>query len=123
MTETNENQTAVVRTNRGLSVAGTRITLYQIMDYVKADRPPSMIREHFRLTVKQTADILQYIKNHREEVETEYQQVLAYADENRRYWEKRKNEHFEKIKSSPPLPGKEQLYAKLRAAKKRLGMV
>jgi hypothetical protein len=123
MTETNENQTAVVRTNRGLSVAGTRITLYQIMDYVKADRPPSMIREHFRLTVKQTADILQYIKSHREEVEAEYQQVLAYADENRRYWEKRKNEHFEKIKSSPPLPGKEQLYAKLRAAKKRLGMV
>ncbi len=123
MTETNENQTAVVRTNRGLSVAGTRITLYQIMDYVKADRPPSMIREHFRLTVKQTADILQYIKSHREKVEAEYQQVLAYADENRRYWEKRKNEHFEKIKSSPPLPGKEQLYAKLRAAKERLGMV
>ena len=75
------------------------------------------------LSDKQPADILQYTKSHSEEVEAEYQQVLAYADENRRYWEKRKNEHFEKIKSSPPLPGKEQLYAKLRAAKKRLGMV
>jgi len=122
MTEINNIQTTVVRTDRGLSVAGTRITLYQIMDYVKADRPPSVIRDHFRLTVKQTSDILKYIEIHREEVETEYKQVLAYAEESRQYWEERNREHFAKIKAVPPEPGREHLYAKLHAAKARLGM-
>jgi len=123
MTEINNIQTTVVRTDRGLSVAGTRITLYQIMDYVKADRPPSVIRDHFRLTVKQTSDILKYIETHREEVENEYKQVLAYAEESRQYWEERNREHFAKIKAVPPEPGREHLYAKLYAAKVRLGMV
>jgi len=123
MAEINDIQTTVVRTDRGLSVAGTRITLYQIMDYVKADRPPSVIRDHFRLTVKQTSDILKYIETHREEVENEYKQVLAYAEESRQYWEERNREHFAKIKAVPPEPGREHLYAKLYAAKVRLGMV
>ncbi len=113
----------MVRTGRGLSVAGTRITLYQIMDYIKAGSSPSVIRDHFRLTVKQTSDILKYIETHREEVETEYKQVLDYADEIRQYWEERNREHFAKIRNTPPEPGKEHLYAKLRAAKARLGMV
>ena len=38
----------VVRTSRGLSIAGTRITLYQIMDYLKANEPPEVIRDDFR---------------------------------------------------------------------------
>jgi len=123
MTEANFTKPAVVRTERGLSVAGTRITLYQIMDYVKAGKPPSVIRDHFRLTVKQTSDILGYIETHSEEVETEYAQVLAYAEEIRQYWEERNREHFAKLKTVPPEPGREHLYAKLRAAKARLGMV
>ncbi len=123
MAETDKIQNTVVRTGRGLSVAGTRITLYQIMDYVKAGRPPSAIRDHFRLTVKQTSDILKYIEIHRDEVETEYRQVLDYAEEIRQYWKERNREHFAKVKTVPPEPGREPLYAKLRAAKARLNMV
>ena len=40
MTEYILRQPTVVRTERGLSIAGTRITLYQIMDYLKAQQPP-----------------------------------------------------------------------------------
>ncbi len=123
MKETNYHQATVIRTGRGLSIAGTRITLYQIMDYVKAGRPPAMIRDHFRLTVRQTADILEYIEKHREEVEAEYRQVMAYDEEIRQYWEGRNRERLEKIRSAPPKPGKEQLYTKLKQAKERLGMV
>ncbi len=123
MTETNEIQTTVVRTERGLSVAGTRITLYQIMDYVKSGISPSVIRDHFRLTVKQTSDILKYIETHREEIETEYEEVLAYAEEIRQYWEERNREHFAEVKNASPEPGREHLYVKLRAAKARLGMI
>ena len=61
----------VVRTNRGLSIAGTRITLYQIMDYIKDNEPPDVIRDHFRLTIKQTDDVMEYIRTHYDEVEEE----------------------------------------------------
>lgn len=30
---------AIIRTERGLSIAGTRITLYDVMDYVTANIP------------------------------------------------------------------------------------
>ncbi len=123
MKDTNTPQATVVKSSRGLSIAGTRITLYQIMDYVKAGHPPEMIRDHFRLTIKQTDDVLKYIEDHLAEVETEYQQVLEYAGEIRQYWEERNRERLEKIRSRPPKPEQEHLHAKLKADKARLGMV
>ena len=39
MTEAYPSQTTVVRTSRGLSIAGTRITLYDVMDYLTAGWP------------------------------------------------------------------------------------
>jgi hypothetical protein len=42
MTENINAQATIVRTSRGLSIAGTRITLYQVMDYVKAGRYQSL---------------------------------------------------------------------------------
>jgi uncharacterized protein (DUF433 family) len=121
--ETNTPQSTVVRTSRGLTIAGTRITLYQIMDYVKAGHPRTMIRDHFRLTIKQTDDILKYIEDHQEAVEMEYQQVLADAKEIRHYWEERNRDRLEKIKSASSRPDKEHLRTKLQADKARLGMV
>lgn len=41
MTETAVARPTVIRTSRGLSIAGTRITLYSIMDYLYAGWPPS----------------------------------------------------------------------------------
>ena len=45
MTLACNHQATVVRTERGLSVFGTRITLYQIMDYLKAEWHPKLIRQ------------------------------------------------------------------------------
>ncbi len=36
-------QPAIIRTGRGLTIAGMRTTLYRIMDYVKAGWPPKLI--------------------------------------------------------------------------------
>ncbi len=123
MKETNTPQPTVVRSSRGLSIAGTRITLYSIMDYIKAGRSPELIRDHFRLTIKQTADVLDYIKTHRAEVEAEYQQVLKEAEEERQYWKERNRERLAQIAAMPPKPGQEKIRAKLQAAKERLGIV
>ncbi len=46
----------VVRTDRGLSVAGTRITLYSITDYVRAGWPPKLIRDRLGLSDRQLSD-------------------------------------------------------------------
>src|SRR5687768_5896218 len=56
----------VVRTERGLTVDGTRLTLYSIMDYIKEDWPPKLIRDFFDLTDRQINDVMAYIEEHRE---------------------------------------------------------
>lgn len=81
---TNE-QVAIIRTERGLAIAGTRITLYDVMDYVKAQYPPKFIRGLFDLTDEQINAALSYIEQNRPEVEAEYEIVLKQAQENRQY--------------------------------------
>ena len=74
MTETKHSQPTVVRrSDRGLSIAGTRITLYNIMDGIKAGYPSKYIRDLYDLTDKQIADVYEYIETHGEEFESEYQ--------------------------------------------------
>ena len=111
------NPTAIVRTERGLSISGTRITLYDVMDYLLAQYPPTLIRSLLNLTEEQIHAALSYIEANRAEVEAEYQLVLQQAEESRRYWEERNREHFARIAAMPPKPGREALRAKLRAQK------
>ncbi|WP_334311644.1 hypothetical protein [Kamptonema animale] len=41
MTTVSNEKAAIIRTERGLTIAGTRITLYQLMDYIHAGYPPT----------------------------------------------------------------------------------
>lgn len=121
MIQTQEKQQTVVRReDMGLTIGGTRLTLYDIMDYLKADWPVKRIQTLFKLSDQQMADIIEYIDVNREEVETEYQLVLKQAEENRRYWEERNRERFAQIAAMPPKPGQEELRAKLKEWKERL---
>jgi len=116
------DQPTVIRTERGLSIAGTRITLYDIMDYLTANWPPELIRDWFNLTERQMADVMDYIETHRAEVEAEYQLVLQQAEETRRFWEGRNQEHLAQIAATPRAPrtGQEDLRARLAAWKAQL---
>lgn len=96
-----KDQSTVVKTERGLTVVGTRTTVYQIMDFLKANYSPEEIMTCFRLTIRQMTEVMKYIETHRDEVETEYQQVVALAETNRRYWEERNQERFEQIAKMP----------------------
>ena len=119
----NRTQSTVVRTSRGLSIAGTRITLYDIMDYLKAEWPPRLIQQWFNLTDQQITDVMAYITMHRAEVEAEYQQVLQQAEATRAYWEARNRERLAYVAQLPPKPGQEAAIAKLRARKAELGLL
>jgi uncharacterized protein (DUF433 family) len=122
LSETVASSPTVIRTSRGLSIAGTRITLYSLLDYLHAGWPPHLIRDEFNLTDHQIMEAMQYIETHRDEVEAEYQVVLQQAEENRQYWEAQNKEHLARIAALPPQSGQEELRAKLRAAKAKLGM-
>ena len=120
MKATNPPQPTVVRNSLGLAINGTRITLYDIMDYVKNEWAPERIQKWFKLTDQQIADVMDHIQNNRAAVEEEYQQVLKHAEEIRQYWEERNRELFAKIAAKPPPPGKEEIRKKLQAWKARL---
>ncbi|NER00013.1 MAG: DUF433 domain-containing protein [Cyanothece sp. SIO2G6] len=111
--------TTVIRTERGLTISGTRITLYDVMDYLKAQYPPKFIQGLFNLTTEQITTALNYIGANYQQVEAEYQQVLNIAEENRQYWEERNRERVADIEARSPRPGKEELWAKLQAQKAR----
>jgi len=115
------NQTTVVRTERGLSVSGTRITLYQIMDYLKAEWHPKLIRQWLDLTEQQISDVMNYISTHQNEVEAEYQSVLQQAEEIRKYWDERNRERFEKIASSHS--DNDPIWMKIQSGKAELAMI
>jgi len=110
----------VVRTERGLTIAGTRITLYDVMDYVTVGWPPELIRDRLNLTDQQILEAMAYISAHQTEIEAEYQVVLQDAQENRQYWEAHNRERLAQIAALPPKPDQDALRAKLRAWKDRL---
>ena len=120
MTEINTLQPTVVRTPGGLFIAGTRITLYDVMDYLAADWPPHLIRQWLNLTEQQLTDVMQYLGAHRAELEAEYQQVLQQTEDIRQYWDVRNREQLAHIVAKPPTPGQEAARAKLQAWKAKL---
>ena len=106
-------QAAIIQTERGLTIAGTRITLYDVMDYLKAQYPPKFIRDAFNLTDEQIQVALAYIEAHSTEVEAEYQEILQAAAETRQYWEERNRDRFARI-AAAPRSGYEAVRAKLQ---------
>jgi uncharacterized protein (DUF433 family) len=110
----------VVRTERGLTVDGTRLTLYSIMDYIKEDWPPKLIRDFFDLTDRQINDVMAYIEEHREEVEAEYEFVVQKAEERRRYWTEYNREHIARVRAMPKPPEQAEIWKKLRAKQAEL---
>jgi uncharacterized protein (DUF433 family) len=117
----NSNKPAIIiRNERGLTIDGTRITLYDVMDYVTEQYPPKFIRAMLSLTEAQINAALSYIEAHREEVEAEYQLVLKEAEELRQYYEERNRGLIERIAKMPPPPGREAVWEKLQAQKAKL---
>lgn len=105
----------IIRTERGLTIAGTRITLYQLMDYILANYPPPLIRHQFHITDEQFSAAIAYIERHYESVEAEYQIVLQQADESREFWDAKKRERDEAIAQLSPKAKYQAAWEKLQA--------
>ena len=83
-----------VNNPRGPSIAGTRITVYSVMDSIKAGWDKEEILAHLpRVSLEQLNAVYDYIDEHREEVEAEYAQILrdeaeARVEADRIFWER-----------------------------------
>jgi uncharacterized protein (DUF433 family) len=104
----------VIRTERGLTVKGTRLTLYAIMDEIKENNSLKNIRDIYELTDGEMLDILDYIHLHRAEVDAEYQEVIRSSEESRRYWNERNRERLAEIYQQ-----REAVQAKLKEWRER----
>ena len=110
-------QVAIIRTERGLTIVGTRTSLYDIMDLLKAQYPPKLIRDKFNLDDAQINAALSYIESNHTQVEAEYQEVLQTREEICQYWDDRNREQLAHLASKPCKPDQEALWAKLEQQK------
>ncbi|MBK1986841.1 DUF433 domain-containing protein [Sphaerospermopsis aphanizomenoides BCCUSP55] len=117
MNPVSNGQVPIFRNERGLTIKGTRITIYDVMDFLKANYPPKLIKDKFNLTDDQINEALSYIENNKTQVEVEYQEVLQTRKEIHQYWEERNREHFSKLATKPRKTEKEALWAKLEQQK------
>ena len=58
MTWESNKKVAIVRTERGLTIQGTRVTIYDVMDHLVSGRPPKFILNWLPLTEKQLEEAL-----------------------------------------------------------------
>ena len=61
---------------RGPEIAGTRITVYDVMDYLKEGWHRDRIAGLFRLSSRDIQAAIDYIAEHGTEVEADYQRIL-----------------------------------------------
>ena len=117
--DTTTTEALIVETPRGPSLAGTRITVYSVMDLIKAGRSKHYIAHMMRLTPEQVDAVFAYVEQHKGEVERDYERILHRSEELRAHYE----QIFRARSPYPPdMPWEEKrrLLLKKLEAKKRL---
>lgn len=118
-----DNPLTVIRTGRGLTVNGTRITLYQLMDYIIAGDSWDVIQAHFpQLSFEQLHDVRQYIEKNYDDVVTEYKLVLQKAEAREQYWREQNQKHLATLAKLTPDPQQAHIRAKINVRKTELGL-
>src|SRR5438067_13920598 len=68
--------TRIIDRGRGPEIAGTRITVYDVWDYARVGHHHTYIAVHLGLSSAQVLEALDYIEKHKEEVLTDYQEIM-----------------------------------------------
>jgi uncharacterized protein (DUF433 family) len=62
----------IIKTGRGPEIAGTRITVYDVLEYHKTGCHRDMIADTLELSSQQVEAAIRYIEDHRDEVMAAY---------------------------------------------------
>ena len=76
----------IINCGRGPEIEGTRITVYRVMDYVRAGDPPDRIQDELLITRDQVEAALEYIRLHAAEVNSEYDRILERIQQGNPDW-------------------------------------
>jgi uncharacterized protein (DUF433 family) len=68
---------AIIDRGRGPEIAGSRITVYDVLAETRAGTPVETLAGWWHLTVEQIEFALRYIEDHREEVERNWAEIRA----------------------------------------------
>lgn len=68
-------QAAIIDRGRGPEIAGSRITVYDVLAETQAGATPEQLAQEWRLTVEQIHLALRYIEDHKEEVLEDYRKI------------------------------------------------
>jgi uncharacterized protein (DUF433 family) len=66
----------IIKTGRGPEIVGTRITVYDVIEYYLAGRHRDMIAAILSLSSDQVAAAIRYIEDHRDEVMASYEKNM-----------------------------------------------
>jgi uncharacterized protein (DUF433 family) len=71
----------IVKTGRGPEIAGTRITVYDVIDYHNAGWHRDLIADTLELSKRQVEVAIRYIEEHRDEVMANYEKNINDRNE------------------------------------------
>jgi uncharacterized protein (DUF433 family) len=100
----------IVETRRGPCIAGTRITVFSVMDYLKGERSRDFIKHVMGISDAQLDAVLEYIALHKEAVEQEYTAIVRRSEERRAHYDK----IFHERSPFPPDMSLEERVARMR---------
>jgi uncharacterized protein (DUF433 family) len=80
---------SIIDRGRGPEIAGSRITVYDVLDETRAGRSVVELAREWRLSSEQIECALRYINEHREEVERAWLAIQARNDRRRAESDKR----------------------------------
>jgi uncharacterized protein (DUF433 family) len=69
-------ETIIINRGRGPEIAGTRITVYDVLDYLKEGWHHTAIAATLRVSSAQVLAAIQYIQDHQDEVQENYKKIL-----------------------------------------------
>ena len=76
----------IIDRGRGPEVEGTRVTVYLVMDYLRAGDPPARIAAELALSEEQVQEAIAYINAQRDEVEPAYEAILKRVSQPNPDW-------------------------------------
>jgi uncharacterized protein (DUF433 family) len=74
---TTDSQAIVVNRGDGPKISGTRITVYTVLEYLRAGRTRDYIAATLFLSSAQVQAAIDYIRDHEAEVNTEFERIMA----------------------------------------------
>jgi uncharacterized protein (DUF433 family) len=106
----------IVETRRGPCIAGTRITVFSVMDYLKDGWSRDAVKQAMGISDEQLDAVLAYITRHKQAVENEYTAIVRRSEARRARYEKL---FHERSPFPPHMPLEERVsHLRQRLAKK-----